>query len=701
MGLRNGISARSALIAFLILNSWSSQAAVTDPLSPQELVTRCFESLGNMRLSFLDTRRASVNNQATALALCDKLIDAPKLDLSQGSIVTGNPTIKITEAKEVVRRFQQFHESQFKSDKYEAVFTEFGMTKQLFDTANPAAYFTLSVFSPVPDYGLAVTETSILKILRGNASASAYGNVRQSSTQQNATRIDDSTVVASADRGLFSGLVRVNSVLGEVKNGTLPGIDAEREYLYKKTLGGGYLGDPTFLLLNSGLAINKTSNGSMILPRRWSREVMSTALCRNGPYVKSGASVLTSDRASPANSTSAPGFRNATQCLQCHSTMDPMAMAIRNYSANEHNLTLPTPAPAGFDQGGDLRIFLARPARFTGVPATNINTWNWPQAASGIANFHKQKNAPGRFTFTSAMDPNAGLVNNYFTADITMGSSQLTPLGNQFKNSPDYYLCGVKRYFELLSGVHFEIDTESLPDLPQGASGYERQLFSDFRAQAQLFMVDRNTKEMLKRLIRSDAFLSRSWGRKSMNGTVRVTSIAPSSGPYLGGTSVVITGANFGNDSIAKVGGVICSITSKTSTEIHCTTGYHLSGAVGVEVTSGGNVDAIAGIYTYFGLPTYTSIKANIIVPRCLSCHDSGASGGLNMSTYASALATNPDSGVKDVVPGNANSSPLYLRASAATMPPSAGANPSSSAAVPPADLILIRDWINAGALNN
>ena len=54
--------------------------------------------------------------------------------------------------------------------------------------------------------------------------------------------------------------------------------------------------------------------------------------------------------------------------------------------------------------------------------------------------------------------------------------------------------------------------------------------------------------------------------------TLEVTAISPEYGSLLGGTTITLTGAGFGNTSVT-LGGVPCDVTSDTETELVCVTG--------------------------------------------------------------------------------------------------------------------------------
>ncbi len=85
--------------------------------------------------------------------------------------------------------------------------------------------------------------------------------------------------------------------------------------------------------------------------------------------------------------------------------------------------------------------------------------------------------------------------------------------------------------------------------------------------------------------------------------------------------------------------------------------------------------------------PTFTELNQTIFGPRCIACHSGGnPSGNYGMDDYNLV--------VSEVVAGDADSSDLYLRVLDDSMP--RGQAPLSAA-----EKTKIKDWINAGALNN
>ncbi len=90
-----------------------------------------------------------------------------------------------------------------------------------------------------------------------------------------------------------------------------------------------------------------------------------------------------------------------------------------------------------------------------------------------------------------------------------------------------------------------------------------------------------------------------------------VTSITPSSGPTVGGTSVTIAGTNLTGASAVSFGGTAATtFTVDNANQITATAPAHAAGAVDVTVTTAGGTSAtnLGDAFTYVAAPTVTSV---------------------------------------------------------------------------------------------
>ena len=119
--------------------------------------------------------------------------------------------------------------------------------------------------------------------------------------------------------------------------------------------------------------------------------------------------------------------------------------------------------------------------------------------------------------------------------------------------------------------------------------------------------------------------------------------------------------------------------------EIGAISNWILNGAL---ATSGNPIPSPTPTPTSTITATFSSINTSILQPKCTSCHSgSGASGGIDLSSYSSVIAA-------AVTAGNPSTSKLYTATSGGLMPPGGSQLSSTS-------LQAISDWITAGAANN
>ncbi|WP_044557686.1 c-type cytochrome [Halobacteriovorax marinus] len=82
-----------------------------------------------------------------------------------------------------------------------------------------------------------------------------------------------------------------------------------------------------YILNNMGRDPGEINNGGLVIPRTWSRKVLNDFLCRDLPAVRIEDTVKYVQRDSKIK------FRSKSSCMQCHTTIDPMAGVIRNSQA--------------------------------------------------------------------------------------------------------------------------------------------------------------------------------------------------------------------------------------------------------------------------------------------------------------------------------------------------------------------------------
>jgi uncharacterized membrane protein len=91
-------------------------------------------------------------------------------------------------------------------------------------------------------------------------------------------------------------------------------------------------------------------------------------------------------------------------------------------------------------------------------------------------------------------------------------------------------------------------------------------------------------------------------------------------------------------------------------------------------------------------VPTFKSISENILQPKCVTCHrPGGREPGIRYDSYSATISRGR------VVAGKASESEMYQEIAKGSMPPAKDGYPPLTIV----EVDVIRQWINAGALNN
>lgn len=149
-------------------------------------------------------------------------------------------------------------------------------------------------------------------------------------------------------------------------------------------------------------------------------------------------------------------------------------------------------------------------------------------------------------------------------------------------------------------------------------------------------------------------------GHSNMFGTFKVkpaqavaptiTSMFPVTGSTAGGTTVIITGANFGSGATVTFGGTAATNVNVTSsTSITATTPAHAAGAVDVKVTNTDNQSVTAlGAFTYVA-PAVTTVVGVLPGTAPLAGGTSITINGANLPTTGTATVTVGGTAATDV----------------------------------------------------
>ncbi len=201
-----------------------------------------------------------------------------------------------------------------------------------------------------------------------------------------------------------------------------------------KTFGGGILGSPIYFMLNYGHGKGVLANGTTKVPRRWAESSMSTFLCADLPALRE------SDVKKYVVGNSSTPFRNASSCVMCHATLDPMAYTARNLIVANSDFFV-------FASGS--RKHAKMSLHVVGYRPEIASVTGWP--SEPVANFHRQV-PTGRLFFRSM----TGQL-------VDKPLSGIASLGTAMTQTKDYYYCAAKRYFEFFTGIRVPLYDRTNP----------------------------------------------------------------------------------------------------------------------------------------------------------------------------------------------------------------------------------------------
>lgn len=172
----------------------------------------------------------------------------------------------------------------------------------------------------------------------------------------------------------------------------------------------------SYILNNLGRDPGEINNGGLVIPRTWSKKVIQDFLCRDLPVVR------IEDTKNYLQKNSNIKFRTKSSCMQCHTTIDPMAGALRNAQA------------VYTSSDGDSSI--------------HIKYFNQTEKNKGELlpdvdrKFHKRQ-PTGRFIYRS----NSGKL-------IDKSFDNILSLNKAIVDTDDYYQCATKKLFYYMTGIN-------------------------------------------------------------------------------------------------------------------------------------------------------------------------------------------------------------------------------------------------------
>jgi hypothetical protein len=487
-------------------------------LSEREILARCYNQLTGDHLTSKDILWGRLKLES-ASSICSKLLDTVQFD-NQGQLTEANNKI----ARSTFKQFIDIHRTWFDQQwAHLNTFPEFLWgAVDIYDPQEPALFLTRNLFLDEP-YANVLKGSFTAKALRDGSKLisklqpEAQGFLRPSRLVRSGLVKEGATINSTSityvstppftqnefqllatpiiQMGDPIGIKLVNysaapllpvlwtNVLSPSVGMLTDGITLPQPLLANR--GGGALGSIPYLMLNWGHGLDYIANGAEKLPRRYILSVFKNFLCRSGPFVR------TSDVAPwKSNITQAPAFRKSEACLRCHTSLDQAAIVLRNM-----RLAATTPT-----DGTDFRSAPVI-ANYDIDPNLTPKEF-WPSTSD--PNFHKTR-PEGRLIFRSITGE---LVN--------VSIDNLESLGHSIAQTPDYYACAAKRYFEFFTKnkiILFDPYDPSNEPIIDGMSPTEHEMRSFVLALGQELQKSGSLKQLVRRILDSEYYGQGNFGK--------------------------------------------------------------------------------------------------------------------------------------------------------------------------------------------
>ena len=399
------------------------------PISNVALFRRCYslitQNFPGLNHPVLANVRAG---RANPIDACLQILDKAQIT-SSGTVANTADT----EARQILNNFQSLHYSWMDSRNFDSSQPKLlnDATKDLYDIATPAYYYTRAMFKSDMKFSEIFTTSAIYGPVRTNMNLTngAFTNRPLSDWH-----LKIKEFVPTGD------LIGVRSIAPYSVSLTLPTATdrnkaafGETATLYKN-YGGGVIGATPYINISIRNGSLIRSNAGPDMPRKWSKAVLNDFMCRELPVLRTAD--ITKYVAASSNIT----FRKSESCVRCHATMDQMGATIRHVALTNYESPYTQPFPI---------MILNYTTR---LPAEA----SWPIIQDSS---YYLRPTTGRFVFRT-----------YEGTAIDMPVASTQALGEQISQLKDPYVCAAKRYYQYFMGVDVPMKDFSDPD---PSSGYK------------------------------------------------------------------------------------------------------------------------------------------------------------------------------------------------------------------------------------
>lgn len=435
------------LLTFALLSSFmlptTASAVVQDEI---RRFKKCYGILVGEPVMSSDPLFLAVKNQSkTGTAACMEIFERGELQADnqvKRSASGGHDPLGI----KVLRSIQNFHLGALEVPHYD-VDNDGGLegrTPDMLDFYEHAYHMTYNVLKPGEPYSRLVTRANTLRAIRnGTRSKHLYNYVLEGSPGQ---LVDLSFPSLTADGTPTTPVfVPVGTLLGigpmNYSNHAVKGRSYVLNFGYvnsneivdvNRHFGAGMIGTQAYIKANANdvkLRFFDGLDGATEHLRRWGKHVINDLLCRDLP------SLYPDDVTNDVRPASTIAYRKGVSCMQCHSSMDPLADTIRNIRANT-------------DMVKNVR-FLAKV-----VPETLAPKLAYPYAPLDAPDYkYSVRPAVGKLRYRS-----------YDGAYVESAELDGLPdLGDELASQKDFYVCAAKKYYRFLTGISANLADLSAP----------------------------------------------------------------------------------------------------------------------------------------------------------------------------------------------------------------------------------------------
>lgn len=468
-------------MCFIGLSSLDFASAI--PLSETAIYYRCHSQLTRTRPTAEDSKLKKIREgEIAATQACIDLINEASLDKT-GALVNQNKDTNQLALK-ILRNLQSVHSSWFPlkdfiQDEVDAV------TFHLFDSNEMAYHLTYNLLAPNAKASELLTRTTSFKGVRATQHKPVYFVDLASPTQiqeydKAVWRLGESEVEAE-QKIINPKLVQFGQLVGlaPLKNNenTVEYVKKDKTSLtfdLTSSLGGGILGNRSYILLNTNQKPNEHSDGGLHSHRSWAKSVFQDLLCRSLPVVRSEDVINYFPEAKLS-------FRKSKTCMQCHVSMDPMADTIRNVYEVRSKPKL--------GEGFSVRILAEEKTRLSSETTVQ----------DADPDFHLRP-AKGELYFR-----------NYKDELVSEKVDSLQGLGEAIARTDDFYICMAKKYFQFFTGV--SVDVQLKNNSENLSQDKHLQSHKDFVIQLGLDLKkEQNLKNILRKIMDSPFYKDSSYG---------------------------------------------------------------------------------------------------------------------------------------------------------------------------------------------